>query len=114
MLETYQYITAQGQQGQDSPITEDSTDLYLSDTLHESEAHGGTVICFIVGNLEKHGNLCLPPPKLYYSTFWRSLTRRIYRKDSDESRQKARDEGCMRQRRTPDQTFEAQSNSKLA
>ena len=32
-----------------------------------------------------------PPPKLHYATFWRSVTRRIYYKNSSEAMQRARE-----------------------
>ena len=45
---------------------------------------------------DRHLPVNPPPPKLHYSTFWRSLSRRIYHKRQQERRKAARESAFFR------------------
>ena len=51
------------------------------------------IIFFQISNLEKINQIpsSAPPPKLHYTTFWRSVARRIYNRRFEETRQNQRE-----------------------
>ncbi len=59
------------------------------------EAHAASYVYFDVSFYDPESSRRLPnpapPPKLHYSTFWRSVTRRIYQKRAREAKQLARE-----------------------
>ncbi len=64
----------------------------LDDNIQVNESYWGqTVLCF---NTEHwgapRGFYPAPPPKLHYSTSWRSVTKRFYNKRLEEAKQMAR------------------------
>ncbi len=81
--------------GQAYPNSEAAAGRSWNGTLSfEYEAHGRHVFVLNVGSLDSatcKGLRPFPPPKLHYSTFWRSLTRRAYCKNLEESKHFARD-----------------------
>jgi hypothetical protein len=51
----------------------------------------GSIVRFNLGAMSSHSVPAnAPPPRLHYTTFWRSLTRRVYCKQMNETKMKAR------------------------
>ena len=69
--------------------------------LYESKAHGPSVIVFNLGKQEPaaSGSCPPPPPRLHYSTFWRSVARRVYHEGMEKLKKETRD-SCMQQSTT--------------
>ena len=51
---------------------------------------------FSIAQSDRYLPVNSPPPKLHYSTFWRSLSRRIYHKRQQERRKAARESAFFR------------------
>ncbi len=75
--------------GAQSPISVDAGSFDVNNECLKDSNWRPTVIYFHTENFDSTSTLPrpAPPPKQHYSTFWRSVTRRIYRKESEVLKQ---------------------------
>ena len=104
MLETFRFATAEAHE---ILITTQPDILSWPCKLFESKAHGPSVIVFNLGKQEPaFSRSCPPPPpRLHYSTFWRSVARRVYHEGMEKLKKETRDT-CMQQSSTTNRVLE--------